>query len=235
MPDFNPPGAQAGTNGVQDQARLLQDILAEVELTAPMTGVARIDDRVMAAMAQVPRHRFVPPELGGLAQCNGPLPIGHGQTISQPFIVALMTKLLSLRPDHRVLEVGTGCGYQTAILAALSAWVYSLEIIPALAEESRLRLAGLGVANVSLMVADGYRGWPEHAPYDGILVTAAALHIPPPLVDQLKPGGRLVIPVGQPGWTQKLKVLEKTGTGEVRSRDVLDVAFVPLTGGHGAG
>lgn len=218
---------------MNDRETMLQDILWEVEVTRRYIGKDALDARVMQAMAEVPRERFVPEEMRSLAFRNGPVPIGHGQTISQPYIVALMTDLLAPEPDDVILEIGTGSGYQAAVLSRLVRKVYSLEIIPALAAEARRRLAELGYDNVDVLAADGYRGLPEHAPYDGIIVTAAAPHVPPPLIAQLKPGARLVIPVGLPGWSQELKMLEKSADGQVREKDVLGVAFVPLTGSLG--
>ena len=170
--------------------------------------------------------------VGARAQAyyNGPLPIGHGQTISQPYIVALMTDLLETTADDVVLEVGTGSGYQAAVLSRLVRQVYSLEIVQALSERAADVLARLGYGNVECRAGDGYHGWPEHAPFDGILVTAATPVIPPPLVAQLKPGGRLVVPVGQPYSSQELMVLEKLAGGKTTVRDILAVVFVPLTG-----
>ncbi|MGQ9686020.1 MAG: protein-L-isoaspartate(D-aspartate) O-methyltransferase [Thiobacillaceae bacterium] len=218
---------------MNDRETMLQDILWEVEVTRRYIGKDALDARVMQAMAEVPRERFVPEEMRALAFRNGPVPIGHGQTISQPYIVALMTDLLAPEPDDVILEIGTGSGYQAAVLSRLVRKVYSLEIITALAAEARRRLAELGYDNVEVLAADGYHGLPEHAPYDGIIVTAAAPHVPPPLIDQLKPGARLVIPVGRPGWSQELKMLEKAADGQVHEKDVLGVAFVPLTGSLG--
>lgn len=211
-------------------ARLLADIAAEVALSHHLTGRAALDERVMHAMARVPRDQFLPDALRYLAFRDGPVPIGHDQTLSQPFIVALMTDLLDLPPHARVLEVGTGSGYQAAVLAELAGAVYSVEIIPDLADAAAARLARLGYANVTARQGDGYAGWPEHAPYDGILVTAAAPHVPPALREQLRPGARLVIPVGPAGGHQTLRVVEKRPDGGCTERDVLDVAFVPLTG-----
>jgi protein-L-isoaspartate(D-aspartate) O-methyltransferase len=184
----------------------------------------------MAAMENVPRNEFVPGSYGDAAFDNGPLPIGHGQTISQPYIVALMTDLLELEADDTVLEIGTGSGYQTAILSQLCKQVYTIEYVPALADIAKARLERLGYDNVQSMTGNGYDGWPEHAPYDGIIVTAAASHIPKPLIEQLKPGGRLVIPVGRPHRYQELTVVEKDENGEIDIREVLGVAFVPLQG-----
>lgn len=191
-----------------------------------------IDDDVLAAMATVPRHRFVPEDQRAHAYEDRPLPIGYGQTISQPYIVALMTDLLDLDGRGRVLEVGTGSGYQAAVLSPLAQAVYTIEIVPALADQAAARLQELGFGNVTARQGDGYYGWEEHAPFDGIVVTAAASHIPPPLVRQLKPGGRMVIPVGAPFFVQHLMLVEKSDRGEVRSRLLLPVRFVPLTGSH---
>jgi protein-L-isoaspartate(D-aspartate) O-methyltransferase len=181
-------------------------------------------------MNAVPRHRFVPAGEARNAYENRPLPIGHGQTISQPYIVALMTELLRPKPGHVVLEVGTGSGYQAAVLAKLVAKVKSIEIVGPLAKSATARLAALGYGNVEVKLADGYHGWPEHAPFDGIIVTAAASSIPPPLIRQLKPGGRMVIPVGAAFFTQNLILLEKDAKGKVTTTALLPVAFVPLTG-----
>ncbi|MGE0080110.1 MAG: protein-L-isoaspartate(D-aspartate) O-methyltransferase [Thiohalomonadaceae bacterium] len=207
---------------------MLRDIETEARLAAGYTGRETLDARVLAAMAEVPRDRFVPAHLRHAAYDNAPLPIGEGQTISQPFMVALMTDLLSLGPDAVVLEIGTGSGYQAAVLSRLVRQVYSIERIPQLATDAAARLAELGYANVEVRQGDGYGGWPEHAPYDGIIVTAAAQHMPPPLLEQLKPGGRLVIPVGEPYFGQELLLLSKDEAGNVSTRHVLPVAFVPL-------
>ena len=211
------------------QSDMLRDIEREVAYTRHEIGRDAFAPRVMAAMAAVPREQFVPESGRHLAFANGPLAIGHGQTISQPYIVALMTDLLAPRPQDCILEIGTGSGYQAAVLAQLARQVYSVEIIAALATAAGQRLARLGYANVSVRQADGFHGWPEHAPYDGIVVTAAAPQVPPPLVEQLKPGARLVIPVGMPGGVQELKVVEKDADGSITSRNILLVAFVPLT------
>ena len=215
---------------MNDRAAMLREIAEEVAYTRGEIGKNALDAQVMAAIAKVPREEFVPAPGRLYAFVNGPLPIGHGQTISQPYIVALMTDLVEPRPDSVILEVGTGSGYQAAVLAEIVRQVYSIEIIPALAASATEVLDRLGYANVLVRHADGYQGWAEHAPFDGILVTAAAPHIPPPLIEQLKPGGRLVIPVGLPGRVQQLQVVEKRVDGTTRIRDVLRVAFVPLTG-----
>ncbi len=213
-----------------EKMQMLREIEQEVAYTRSVTGRQSLDDRVMAAMKAVPRHQFVPVGARAQAYYNGPLPIGHGQTISQPYIVALMTDLLETTADDVVLEVGTGSGYQAAVLSRLVRQVYSLEIVQALSERAADVLARLGYGNVECRAGDGYHGWPEHAPFDGILVTAATPVIPPPLVAQLKPGGRLVVPVGQPYSSQELMVLEKLAGGKTTVRDILAVVFVPLTG-----
>ena len=187
---------------------------------------------VMAAMGKVERHRFVPGWLTAFAYINRPLPIGHGQTISQPVIVALMTDLIKVKAGDKVLEIGTGSGYQAAVLAEIVKSVYSIEIIEPLGKEATERLKSLGYDNVKVKVSDGYYGWPEAAPFDAIVVTAAASHVPPPLIKQLKPGGRMVIPLGAHFMTQYLMLLEKHMDGSVTSRQILPVGFVPLTGGH---
>lgn len=209
--------------------QMLHVIENEARLTAPLTGRWSFDPRVMRALESVPRDAFVPPEIRELAFANGPLPIGQGQTISQPYIVALMTDLLETQPSQTLLEIGTGSGYQAAILAQLVRQVYSLEIIPALAIQAADLLTSLGYDNVEVRTGDGHLGWPEHAPYDGIIVTAAATHLPPALLEQLKPGGRLVLPVGQPSMAQQLKLLEKDLKGKITARKILDVVFVPMT------
>ena len=208
--------------------RMLADIESEVAYTRRMIGRDHLDPRVMDAMRQVPREEFVPPNLRHAAFDNGPLPVGYGQTISQPYIVALMTDLLELQAEHTVLEIGTGCGYQSAILSTLCHQVYSMEVVAQLSEATQLRLDEMGYANVELKVGNGYLGWPEHAPYDGIIVTAAADQVPQALVDQLRPGGRLVIPVGQPYSYQELLLVKKDDDGEIHNQHIIGVAFVPM-------
>jgi protein-L-isoaspartate(D-aspartate) O-methyltransferase len=185
--------------------------------------------RVLAAMARVPRHEFMPMLVRRLAYGDHPVPIGHGQTISQPFIVAFMTEALNPAPADRVLEIGTGSGYQAAVLAELVAQVYTIEIVAPLGERARADLARLGYGNVLVRVGDGYEGWPEHAPFDAIIVTCSPEHVPQPLVDQLRDGGRMIIPVGEPNSGQELYLLEKQGAKVVK-RAVLPVRFVPMTG-----
>jgi protein-L-isoaspartate(D-aspartate) O-methyltransferase len=187
-----------------------------------------VDPRVLEAMRTVPRERFVPAELEGRAYEDNPLPIGQGQTISQPYIVAYMTEALEVSPDHKVLEIGTGSGYQAAVLGELAREVYTIEIVPELARRSSVVLADLGYTNVHVHEGDGYLGWPEHAPFDRIMVTAAPTAIPQPLVDQLALGGRLIAPVGAQDETQWMTVLEKTEGGLVERRTI-PVRFVPLT------
>ena len=212
-----------------DNKQMLRDIEAEVQYTRKLIGRSRFDSRVMQAMKKVPRHEFVPFGARQEAYYNGPLPIGHGQTISQPYIVALMTDLLEPSAEAVVLEIGTGSGYQAAILSRVVKQVYSLEIIEALSLRAAETLQRLGYDNVQCRVGDGYDGWPEYAPYDGIIVTAASPNIPQPLVDQLRPGARLVIPIGLPYSHQELMVVEKLASGEISVSEVLGVAFVPLT------
>lgn len=185
------------------------------------------DARVLAAMRKVPRHLFVPAEMVPSAYADQPLPIGHGQTISQPYIVAFMTEALEIRPRDRVLEIGTGSGYQAAVLAELAAEVYSMEIVEPLGKEVALRLRELGYSRIKLRIGDGYRGWPEAAPFDAIMVTAAPDHVPPALVDQLAPGGRLVLPVGR--FFQQLIRIRRTPLG-IKQEELLPVRFVPMVG-----
>jgi len=189
--------------------------------------------RVLDSLRQTPRHRFVSAELIAHAYDDQPLPIGYGQTISQPYIVAKMTEVLEPKNDQRVLEVGTGSGYQAAVLSPLVAQVYSIEIIKPLGTAARERLAALGYKNIEVRVGDGYYGWPEKAPFDSIIVTAAANHVPPPLIDQLKPGGRMVIPMGNPLQTQMLMLVIKGSKGprDLQVLNLMPVAFVPLVGG----
>jgi protein-L-isoaspartate(D-aspartate) O-methyltransferase len=186
------------------------------------------DPRVLEAMQRVPRHRFVPESQQSAAYADHPLPIGQGQTISQPYIVALMTQLAQPVRGSKCLDVGTGSGYQAAVLAELCDHVYSIEIVSELARESRERLAALGYSNVTVRHGDGYQGWPEHAPFDVIIAAAAPDHVPEPLVEQLAPGGRMIIPVGSN--FQQLLVIEKSADGSAHQRIVADVAFVPMTG-----
>jgi protein-L-isoaspartate(D-aspartate) O-methyltransferase len=225
-----PPG---GAMSAQDFEILRREMLAEISagtfLLRETIGKATLDERVMAAIGSVPRHEFVPVELQPYAYANIPLPIGCDKTISQPFIVALMTDLLDLEADDQVLEIGTGLGYQAAILARLARQVYSIEIIEELAQQAEQRLRRQGCANVGLRIANGYHGWAEHAPFDKVIVTAAPDLIPPPLLHQLKPGGRMVIPAGLPD-AQQLVLVEKDDNGKVRTREILQVRFSQLEG-----
>jgi protein-L-isoaspartate(D-aspartate) O-methyltransferase len=224
-------GVPAAAESYEKQRQeLVDEIRLDVRRTSREIGRAQLDDRVMDVMARVPRHEFVPADQRRYAYMNRPLAIGYGQTISQPYIVAIMTDLLELEKGDRVLEVGTGSGYQAAVLAEMKTDVYTMEIIPELGREVAERLDRLGYKEITTRIGDGYFGWEEHAPFDGIVVTAAAAHIPPPLVRQLKPGGRMVIPVGGPFRVQQLTMVEKSATGEVTTRQLLPVAFVPLTG-----
>jgi protein-L-isoaspartate(D-aspartate) O-methyltransferase len=210
--------------------RLIQEIEADARYAAGETGRPQLSAAVLDAIRAVPREAFVPENLQDQAYDNNPLPIGEGQTISQPFIVALMTDLLDPEPGDRVLEVGTGCGYQAAVLAEVVGEVYSVEYIAELGEAAAERLQRLGYDNVQVRVGNGREGWPEAAPFDGILVTAGAHSVPPALIDQLAPGGRLVIPVGRGIVGQDLRVLTKDAEGEVSESGTLPVAFVPLEG-----
>ena len=223
------------TGGQHAEAATMQQMLEAIRddtrRTAGYTRVSHIDATVLDAMEAVPREEFVPDGARTVAYVNRPLPIGHGQTISQPFIVALMTHLLETTAESRVLEVGTGSGYQAAVLATLVDTVHSIEIISELAEEADARLKRLGYDNVEVKVGDGWYGWPEAAPFDAIMVTAVGEDVPERLVQQLKPGGRLVLPVGD-DFEQNLAVVEKAEDGEITMRHVLPVRFVPLTGDH---
>ena len=222
----------AKENKTTAQQQMIQTIEHDVALTSIATGRLHLNKKVLDAMSTVPRHKFVPSSRIKYAYENRPLPIGHGQTISQPYIVALMTDLLDIKEGDKVLEIGTGSGYQAAILAELTRSVYSIEIIEPLGKKAAQQLNELGYSFIQTRIGDGYYGWKEAAPFDRIIVTAAADHIPPPLIEQLSPGGRMVIPVGGHFMTQQLMVVEKSKDGKVRSRQILPVAFVPLTGKH---
>ena len=215
----------------EPRAAMVRTIEAHAMSLPPAAGGDGIAPAVIDVMARVPRHRFVPARAERLAYADRPLSIGYGQTISQPFIVALMTHLLGIGPAATVLEIGTGSGYQAAVLSPLAAKDCTIEIIPGLAESAAARLQNLGFENVQARIGDGYFGWPECGPFDGIVVTAAAGHVPPPLVEQLKPGGRMVIPVGGVFGPQFLTLVEKSGDGRVTTRQLLPVRFVPLTQG----
>ncbi|HJS37831.1 MAG TPA: protein-L-isoaspartate(D-aspartate) O-methyltransferase [Burkholderiales bacterium] len=214
-----------------ERARLVEEVDAMYAQTAAQTGLRAMSPAVRAALAGVERHRFVPESQRALAYGNHPLPIGAGQTISQPYIVALSTDLVAPRPGHRVLEIGTGSGYQAAILAQIVGKVYTIELIADLGNAAAERLRALGYRNVEVRIGDGYAGWPEKAPFDGIVVTAAPPQVPEALVAQLAPGGRMVIPVGSSGAAQELLVLTKRADGSLERRSVLPVRFVPLVPG----
>ena len=215
------------------RARMVAEIAAMARETGAETGRPRFSEQVMAAMGKVPRHRFVPALQDIFAYDNRPLPIGEGQTISQPYIVALMTDLLDPKSADTVLEVGTGSGYQAAVLAELVAKVTTIEIVEPLARRARQVLGELGYRNVEVRVGDGYGGWRAAAPFDAIIVTAAPAAVPQPLIDQLKPGGRMVIPVGGASDVQQLLLVEKQSDGRTTTRRTLPVRFVPLTGDRG--
>lgn len=209
---------------------LVKEIERQVAATSHALGTEYLDPAIIAAMRAVPRHEFVPAALRGEAYANHPLPIGAGQTISQPYIVAIMSHLLGVGPGDKVYELGTGSGYQAAVLGAMGVEVYSVEIVPELAERAQGLLQRLGYENVRVRAGDGYLGWPEAAPFDAIVVTAATDHVPQPLIDQLAPNGRLVMPVGETNWHQQLVVMKKTEAGTLERKDILPVRFVPVTG-----
>ena len=229
---FVAPLAEAAEDYTALRARLVAQISQDVIDTSAYIGKSALDERVMRVMGTVGRHRFVPRNQQASAYENRPLPIGYGQTISQPYIVALMTDLLELEAGDVVLEIGTGSGYQAAILSRLVSQVYSIEIVPELAKSASQLLQRLGFGNIEVKNADGYYGWKEHAPFDAIMVTAASSHIPPPLVSQLKPGGLMLIPVGSPFQVQQLTLVRKSQDGELTTRQIIPVRFVPFTGKH---
>jgi protein-L-isoaspartate(D-aspartate) O-methyltransferase len=220
-----------GQDFAAQRARMVSEVEAMYAETRSETGLPAMSAAVRKALGKVERHRLVPPGEASRAYRNHPLPIGSGQTISQPYIVALSADLLNPKPTDVVLEVGTGSGYQAAVLAEVVLKVYSIEIIPSLGNEARKRLEELGYGNIEVRIGDGYAGWPEKAPFDGIVVTAAAPRVPQALVDQLKPGGRMVIPLGGEGEMQYLKLLTKRADGGVDEKRVLPVRFVPLVPG----
>ncbi|MDH3511466.1 MAG: protein-L-isoaspartate(D-aspartate) O-methyltransferase [Gammaproteobacteria bacterium] len=217
---------------VAARRRLVEEIEEEVRETRRWLGKDALDARVIDALLAVPRHEFVPADLRSMAYLNRPLPIGHRQTISQPYIIAVMTDLLAVPANGRVLEVGTGCGYQAAVLAQLCDSVYSIEIVEPLGYEAKARLERLNYDNIHVQIGDGFAGWPEAAPFDAIIVTAAADEVPPPLVEQLKPGGRMIIPVQRGFGGQELVLIDKDNQGTMSHKNILPVRFVPLTGDH---
>jgi protein-L-isoaspartate(D-aspartate) O-methyltransferase len=214
---------------VRERAAMVETIRAYARWHADALGPQGIAESVLTVVAQTERHRFIPAGSCSLAYADRPVQIGQGQTMSQPFIVALMTHLAEVKPGDAVLEIGTGSGYQAAILARLARKVCTIEILPALGEAAAKALRELGYDTVSVKVGDGYQGWPECGPFDAIVVTAALGHVPPPLIEQLKLGGRLVMPLGPAGATQQLAVLEKTAAGQTKTRSVIPVRFVPFT------
>ena len=209
---------------------LIDEIESEYKITSSFTGKRAISPAVRSALLTVPRDEFVPEDYMESAYYNLPLPIGHGQTISQPYIVAIMTDLLELESDDVVLEIGTGSGYQAAVLSLLCKQVYTIEIVPALARLAKSRLKQLGYRNIESKKGNGYHGWPEHAPFDAIIATAAAKNIPEPLIEQLKTGGRMVIPIGPSHLPQELLLIKKDKSGELDISELLSVAFVPFLG-----
>ena len=221
--------AVAADDGMSTERRAM---VATVAAMARDFRAGGIDARVLAALERLPRHEFVPAPLRASAYENRPLPVGYGQTISQPYIVAVMTDLLRVGAGDTALEIGTGSGYQAAVLAELGVKVSTIEIVEPLAREAAERLRRLGYGGIATRIGDGYHGWPEQGPFDAIMVTAAASHVPPPLLRQLKTGGRMVIPVGPPFQTQQLMLVEKRADGTLLTRQLMPVIFVPLTGGH---
>lgn len=220
--------SSAASSAAQESFEQLRQAMVDRQLVS--RGIR--DRRVLSALRAVPRHLFVPESLRRLAYEDHPLPIGFEQTISQPYIVALMTELARVANDHTVLEIGTGSGYQAAVLSVLAKRVYTIEYLAPLGEAARKRLAELGYRNVEVKIGDGYQGWPEQRPFDAILVTAASEDVPPALIEQLKTGGRLVIPVGRQADTQMLQVLEKDSEGRITRRNTIPVRFVPLVKGR---
>lgn len=214
-----------------ERARMVAEVEAMYAETRGLTGMPAMAPRVRAALGKVERHRLVPPDQRALAYRNHPLPIGQGQTISQPYIVALSADLIRPEPQHVVLEIGTGSGYQAAVLAEIVQKVYSIELLEPLALVARKSLGDLQYQNIEIRIGDGYKGWPEKAPFDAIVVTAAAPRVPEALVEQLKPGGRMVIPVGEPGGAQDLLLIVKTADGKLERKTILPVRFVPLVPG----
>lgn len=213
-----------------ERKNMIDEIEQEADYARNALGREHFDPKVIKALETVPRHEFVPRSLRSMAYLNRPLPIGYGQTISQPYIVALMTDLMRLKENDRVLEIGTGSGYQAAVLAELAGQVFTVEIIGELAQSAGERLKRLGYDNVSVRTADGYYGWEDEAPFDSIIVTAASGHVPAPLVEQLNPGGRIIIPVGGVYQVQILTIVSKDKKGNITTRQVMPVRFVPLTG-----
>jgi len=224
-------GADAQDLAAQ-RARMVAEIDQMYAETRAETGLAAMAPRVRASLGKVERHRLIPQDQAHLAYRNHPLPIGHSQTISQPYIVALSTDLLAPEPSHVVLEVGTGSGYQAAVLAEIVKQVYTIEIVEPLGRAAESRLAALGYKNIEVRIGDGYKGWPEKGPFDGIVVTAAAPRVPQALVDQLKPGGRMVIPIGERWEVQQLLLITRKADGTVQQKNVLPVRFVPLVPGR---
>ncbi|MEW8049501.1 MAG: protein-L-isoaspartate(D-aspartate) O-methyltransferase [Candidatus Thiodiazotropha sp.] len=204
----------------------------DVRETSIYLEKSKLDERILKSLSTVPRHQFVPADIRSRAYENRPLPIGYSQTISQPYIVAIMTDLIAPKAKHKALEIGTGSGYQAAVLSHLVERVYTMEIVEPLGKQATERLKRLGYDNIEVSIADGYYGWKEHAPFDIIIVTAAASHIPPPLIEQLKPGGKMIIPVGSRFLTQQLLLVDKDADKEITVRQILPVRFVPLTGEH---
>lgn len=227
-----PPRAAPETTFEAQRGAMIRAVTARAQSTAPLTGIATIDPRILDAMSRVPRHQFVPPALSRFAYLQTPLPLGHGQNIASPYIVAMMTHLADIKPGTRVLETGTGAGYQAAVLAGLGAEVVSIEVVGELANRARITLAEVGHAEVETHIADGYYGWSDGAPYDAIMVKEAVDHVPDALLGQLSTGGRLVLPLGPLDGRQYLTVITKLPDGETTRRRILPVRFSPLQGGR---
>jgi protein-L-isoaspartate(D-aspartate) O-methyltransferase len=223
-------GVQAADDYGRQRQQMVTEIRDMVKYTRGHIGKDALDEKVLAAMGKVPRHELVPDDIKPYAYINSAMPIGENQTISQPYIVALMTDLAGVDENSKVLEIGTGSGYQAAVLAELVEHVYTIEIIETLGRRAERDLQRLGYENITVRIGDGYHGWPEHAPFDAVLVTAAIEQAPQALIDQLKPGGKMVIPLGRQHSTQTLTVIEKTRDGEIIHHEILPVGFVPLTG-----
>jgi len=224
--------AAAETDYSDQRAEMLRVIAAHAEATAPLTGIEELDPRVLDAMGQVPRHAFVPEPLSPFAYLATPLPLGHGQNIASPYLVALMTHLADIQAGDKVFETGTGAGYHAAVMAQLGAEVVSVEVVRELADAARVRLAEAGVGKVETHIGDGYFGWPQGAPYDAIIVKEAVDHIPKPLLEQLAPDGRMVLPLGPLSGEQQLTVITKDGEGAINRKEILAVRFSPLQGGQ---
>ena len=228
----------AGATGIADErgyaamrVALVSQVVEQISLSAQQTGVRELDNRIISAMTAVPRHEFVPAPLREYAYFDMPLPVGHDQNIAQPFLVALMTALADIQPTDVVFETGTGAGYHGAVLAQIAARVYSVEVVTPLARAAAARLARLGYTNIDVRASDGFYGWKDKGPFDAMIIKEAIYEVPPPLLNQLKPGGRLVAPIGPLDGGQMLTVIEKSPSGDISRREIIPVRFSPLQGG----